>query len=197
MNEFEKYYGSDPTFMDQEVWRPVVENSRYEVSNWGKIRNAKTWRQMNPFPNAQGYIRVALVYEDHRTITYAIHRLICHAFYGELGDLQVNHIDGNKQNNRLDNLELCTASENMKHAFSMGLEVVDEENMHKKLESRRRYYGAVKCLETGVVYPDATIAGYDMGLDKSSIRKVTRGEREDYCGYHFEIADYDEVNFGE
>ena len=53
--------------------------------------------------------------------TRKIHRLICIAFHGDNKRLEVNHIDGNKSNNKPCNLEWCTRSENVKHAFKIGL----------------------------------------------------------------------------
>lgn len=55
--------------------------------------------------------------------TYRVHRLVLMAFkpVENMDNLEVNHIDGDKKNNRLDNLEWCTSSENQRHAFSIGL----------------------------------------------------------------------------
>ena len=55
--------------------------------------------------------------------TYRVHRLVLMAFkpVENMDNLEVNHIDGDKKNNRLDNLEWCTSSENQQHAFSIGL----------------------------------------------------------------------------
>lgn len=61
---------------------------------------------------------------DGKKKTFRLHRLVLMAFAPTEGmeDLEVNHIDGNKKNNRLENLEWCTGSENQKHAFQMGLQ---------------------------------------------------------------------------
>ena len=55
--------------------------------------------------------------------TYRVHRLVLMAFkpVENMDNLEVNHIDGDKKNNRLDNLEWCTSSENQQYAFSIGL----------------------------------------------------------------------------
>lgn len=61
---------------------------------------------------------------DGRKRTFRAHRLVMMAFEPRenMDELEVNHIDGNKKNNKLENLEWCTASENQKHAFKMGLQ---------------------------------------------------------------------------
>lgn len=67
-----------------------------------------------------GYLNVALQNKTLRK-REKIHRLVAAAFIGPPGKLDVNHIDGNKLNNRLENLEYVTRSENLKHAFRLGL----------------------------------------------------------------------------
>lgn len=61
---------------------------------------------------------------DNKKKTFRVHRLVLLAFrpIENSDDFEVNHIDGNKENNNLDNLEWCTASENQQHAFRTGLQ---------------------------------------------------------------------------
>lgn len=61
---------------------------------------------------------------DGKKRTFRVHRLVMMAFnpVENMGELEVNHLDGNKKNNKLENLEWCTASENQKHAFKTGLQ---------------------------------------------------------------------------
>lgn len=62
-----------------------------------------------------GYVKIDL---NHHL--FAVHRLVCKCFFGD-SNLEVNHINGDKTDNRLENLEYCTRSENQKHAFTVGL----------------------------------------------------------------------------
>lgn len=97
------------------MWARVYNN--YEVSCTGKIRNTKTGRELKQFVGKDGYVRTQIAGK-----TVVVHRLVAYAFVPcDPGRDFVNHIDGNKQNNHASNLEWCTRSENMKHAYAHGL----------------------------------------------------------------------------
>lgn len=97
-------------------WRNVSEN--YECSNEGHIRNKKTKHVLKEFDSCRdGYLRTQF---DGKTQT--IHRVIAKAFLPQDETKSyVNHIDGNKKNNNVSNLEWCTFSENIKHAYDNNL----------------------------------------------------------------------------
>jgi predicted DNA-binding protein (UPF0251 family) len=103
--------------MEVEEWRPVPNLIDIEASSYGKIRKSygfipKTWF------NKWGYELVSLSGQPKRH--YQVHRLVASAFIG-ISNLQVNHIDGDKTNNNIFNLEYVTAKENSQHARKMGL----------------------------------------------------------------------------
>lgn len=104
-----------------EVWKAVVDsNGKYEVSSLGQVRNTKTGRILHQFVGKDGYYRTQLGGTIGKSVT--VHRLVCKAFVPKInGKDFVNHKDGNKQNNRVDNLEWCTRSENMYHAYEHSL----------------------------------------------------------------------------
>ena len=113
-----------------ERWLPVVGfEGIYDVSDFGRVRsimkrkNTLVGRILKPSLNASGYRHVGL-HKDGKHNTLRVHRLAMMAFIGPCPNgEQINHIDGNKINNRLDNLEYVTASENTRHALSLGLRV--------------------------------------------------------------------------
>lgn len=100
----------------------------YEVSNDGRVRrlrfingshNFEKIKECKQTLNTCGYMTVNLC-KNGKANTKRVHRLVANAFLGE-SDLQVDHIDGNKLNNRLDNLEYVTPKENTNRAWKKGL----------------------------------------------------------------------------
>ena len=97
------------------MWKSISD--KYEASEEGHIRNKKTKHVLREFKGRDGYLRTQF---DGKSQT--IHRVIARAFVNpEPGKDFVNHIDGNKTNNKSSNLEWCDRSENMKHAYDHGL----------------------------------------------------------------------------
>lgn len=88
---------------------------RYEVSNLGKVRNIKSGRILKPSLQKNGYLTYGL-YENNKQKFLYLHRIIATAFIDNPDEKPcVNHIDENKLNNDLSNLEWCTVRENMIH----------------------------------------------------------------------------------
>ena len=87
----------------------------YEVSNLGKVRNIKSGRTLKPSLNQDGYLKHCLSENNKQKYLY-LHRIIATAFIDNPEEKpQVNHIDENKTNNDLSNLEWCTIRENAVH----------------------------------------------------------------------------------
>lgn len=99
--------------------RKKIINGRYEVDVDGNVFNAKTGNQLKPGRQSSGYLTVSL-YDGtapKHPKSYLVHRLVAGAFLGN-SDLQINHIDGDKENNRVSNLEWCSAIHNREHYLS-------------------------------------------------------------------------------
>jgi hypothetical protein len=120
----------------QEEWKVVVGyEESHEVSNLGRVRSkTRKVTRLKPYKQGtaeytyngklvkfwvtnKGYHRVGLNGDKHM-----VHRLVANAFLAkEEGKTQVNHKNGIKSDNRVENLEWCNASENQSHAWAMGL----------------------------------------------------------------------------
>lgn len=120
---------------NKEVWKDVIGyEGLYEVSSLGRVRsldklvngnNSKVLRKgiiLKPQEKKYGYLAVNL-YKYRKMKSLTVHRLVAKAFIENLDNKpEVNHIDGNKKNNSIYNLEWVTSSENQKHAFEKGLQ---------------------------------------------------------------------------
>lgn len=120
-----------------EIWKDVPDyEGYYQVSSLGRVRSCdrfvahsgggkRTVRQrvLNQCKDRYGYWNVCLCFNG-KPKTVTVHSLVAKAFIGDrlTGD-QINHIDGNKDNNSLRNLEYCSPSKNNQHAYDLGLKV--------------------------------------------------------------------------
>jgi hypothetical protein len=108
----------------EEEWRKIEGFPSYTVSNLGRVRSIKREQAviLKVFKNNYGYLQVCLYNENNKKCGRYIHRLVASAFISNYENKpEVNHIDGNKANNSVNNLEWNTDSENKKHAYTTGL----------------------------------------------------------------------------
>jgi hypothetical protein len=113
-------YADEVDVDPSEEWRIIPKETITSLyaSSKGRIKNSK---RIIHGGLQTGYRRIHIKYKGKETYTsVGIHRLITAAFHGN-NDMMVNHIDGIKDNNNVENLEYCTASENTNHAYSTGL----------------------------------------------------------------------------
>ena len=106
-----------------EQWKPIEgTDGKYEVSNLGHVRtNGKRPGLLTLTKQKSGY-RYAMIEIDGKSCNRRVHRLVAQHFLPNPDNMkEVNHKDGNKDNNRADNLEWCTRSHNVKHSFDTGL----------------------------------------------------------------------------
>ena len=160
---------------NMEIWKPCKENDVYQLSNEGRIRNRRTGRVLKTQINKNGYEVLSIVV-DGRSVTRRLHRLIADAFYdGEHDGLDVNHDDGNKRNNNIENLEFCTRQENIIHAHRLGLNC-----SHKKKK--------VRIVETGEMFDSVTECGEALGVTRHAVGKCVNGQVNTCRGYHIEFV---------
>ena len=108
--------------MDREIWKDVVGyEGLYRINNKGDVFSVRKSKNMKLCKTGNGYLKVGIT-KNGKTKYIDVHRLVAIAFIKNERNLkEINHIDGNKENNSVENLEWSTRSENVKHAYKNGL----------------------------------------------------------------------------
>lgn len=123
-----------------EIWKDIVSYDGYQVSSLGNVKSFKRYPEgkiLAPQVSHKGYLLVAL-FKDGKHKTLSVARLVAQSFVPNPDGLpQVNHIDGNKLNNCVENLEWVTNAENMQHAVASGLIKLGEDRSSAKLTNEQ------------------------------------------------------------
>ena len=102
----------------KEIWKKIDGYDGYEVSKQGRIKNTMTGRILKPQDNGGGYEQVTLC-KDGKSKKLQVHRLVAQAFIDNPNDLEtVNHIDEDKHNNNVENLEWLSSGDNTRYSQS-------------------------------------------------------------------------------
>lgn len=160
-----------------EEWREIEGFPGYRVSNHGRVESTRTGSPKIMVPVAIGgrhrHLTVKLSRGARGTEQkWQIHRLVMRAFAGE-SELQVNHIDGNPTNNRLENLEYVTCRENVLHARRTGLHTWRPTGS-KHGRSKITEQDVTAILESLATETAASIARR-YGLTKGSVLRIKSG----------------------
>jgi hypothetical protein len=155
--------------------------SKYNITTTGEVYN-KHHRRMATHINKYGYERVNLIDDNGQRKAVTVHRLLALTYISNpCNKVCVNHIDGNKSNNCVDNLEWCTYKENTEHAQRTGL----MKTVVSKVTSQYSPNKPVKC-SNGVTYKSSQEA-VNKGAATScrGIYSVIKGEQRTHNGYEW------------
>jgi hypothetical protein len=122
----------------EEIWKPIeFVHSDYQVSNLGRVRSCRK-NKLDKFTllkgtvDKSGYIYFCLSNDERKNFKVSAHRLVAQAFISNTDPkLEVNHINGIKTDNRVENLEWVTHSDNIKHSYRTGLQYPIRGGNHK------------------------------------------------------------------
>lgn len=120
-----------------ETWKSI--NSNYQVSNLGRVKN-RFGRLLKPYSSSTGYLKVKLDTDKQEYV----HRLVAKAFYGEKENCVVDHINGNKQDNRLANLEWVSTKENAIRSVKLGLQTTKNKPIIAKNGIVEHFFKSIK-----------------------------------------------------
>jgi len=167
-----------------ERWEPVVGyKGWYEVSDIGRARNVADRKHtfvgkiLKQRIISSGYCGISLCRngDQHDAI---VHRLVMAAFVGQCPEgKEVNHKDGDKTNNRLDNLEYVTQSENMIHAFDTGLHSLGGEKNNMSKLTEENVHEIRRLLRAGLTHKSISAL---FNVSRSCISLIATGERWAY-----------------
>ncbi len=138
-------------------------NDKYSVSDDGQVKNNKTNHILKFDKNTKGYYRVTLGSRRNRQM---VHRLVAIAFIPNPDNKpQVNHIDGNKLNNHVSNLEWCTNAENTFHQYALNGNI-------KKLTTIEQYNQIIEYTSKGMKPKEIVLL---TGMNRNTIVAIRQG----------------------
>ena len=151
-----------------EEWKNIDGlNGEYQISNKGNIKHNN--RILKSHKDRDGYL-IINIYYDKRFNSFKIHRLVAKTFIPNPNNLpQVNHIDCNKQNNNVENLEWCTLQDNISHAVRNKL--LKNRDYSKRYKKVNQYDLNGNLIKT---WNSIKEAGNELGICTSTITKVCK-----------------------
>lgn len=181
----------------EEKWKDIVGyEGAYKISNSGEVLSVKKNKILKPFKTKSGYLIIGLIKQQKRK-NYKAHRLVAmHFLLNPENKPQVNHINGNKVDNRSENLEWCTSSENIRHSWEMGMREKSREvsrvTVLKAHEAHKRKVAQLS-MEGELLHVFESVSDVYRFLNKrtinGSIAACCNGKSKSAYGYKWEYID--------
>ena len=151
------------------LWKQIEGYDNYSVSDTGEIRNTNKDKPLAYAKDKDGYLYATLS-KNGKAQKFRVHRLVAYAFIPNPNNLDtVDHINGNKEDNSISNLQWLSSKENLKKYWEK----------HSK---------PVLCVENGIVYHSAYHAANELGVSQRHVAEVCRKTRKTEKKLHFEYA---------
>jgi hypothetical protein len=158
-----------------ERWLPIYGyTGLYEVSSQGRIRSLYGDRILRQSESGEGYLRVTLVKKGKRK-TFFVQQIVCKAFWGPAPgpNYEVGHLDGDRKNNKSNNLEWVTKKQNAAHRRLHGNSGEGEGNSSAKL-TRDDVYEILDRYDEG---ESASSLGREFGVSHTQILNIVKGKK--------------------
>lgn len=165
----------------EKTWKDIKGyEGLYQISNLGNVKSLRKNKILKPFSN-HGYMQVRL-YKENNKKDFKIHRLVANAFITNYYcKPEINHIDGNKQNNNVDNLEWCTRKENEQHAVKYGLH-----NYEAAIKKTSKKVKAINIKTKEILsFKSLSHASRELKIDCSNICNCCKNKIKSIGGYKF------------
>lgn len=175
-------------WLEEEIWKDIYDlnYAGYQVSSMGRIRSFRDFHGniandphiLNPRINEDGYYELTLYSNERKKKTFRVHKLVANTFLGEHPGMVVDHINTDKLDNRVENLQFVTAETNSTLAAEAGL--------YKTLP--------VRIIETGEVFKSLKDCGEAIDYHPCDISRCLSGKLDSIRGLHFETISEDEYS---
>jgi hypothetical protein len=177
---------ADLADLDEEIWMeiPYEEFEKVFVSNKGRVKHEMEMGKPTKGYLHCGYWEVGLTDKLTRKIkAKRVHRLIISTFKGKQDDMQVNHIDGDPNNNNIENLEYMTQKQNVLHAIEIGLKDVNNAHTRKII--------VINSDGEEIIFESIKSASFEYGISIEIISRICSGKIKQYPNIKFEY--YEDV----
>ena len=182
----------------EEIWKPIDGFEAYQVSSLGKVRSKDRYansgigirlykgKVLKQGMDRVGYLHVVLS-KDNKQKIFLVHRLVYEAFNGKIPEgMQVNHIDENKSNNSIENINLMTPKQNTNWGTAIERSSKKRIN-HKALSKAVAQYD----LQGNFIaeYPSVCEAERKLGINRGAISSALKGRRKTAGGFKWKYKD--------